>query len=157
MRSKRPRRSQIAAHRLERPSLSAPHQLWSMDYVADQLFDGRRFRALTVVDNYSRKCLAIHAGQSIIGADVTKIMQELSCRMGRTPEWIQIRSPRQVLPPLLSLTQLLPSSSRYTELTPLHSLPSGKSPLEPRAAIRFQLSICVTPEYKQRNTCDYQL
>ena len=36
-----------------------------MDFVADQLFDGRRFRALTVVDNYSRTCLAIHAGQSV--------------------------------------------------------------------------------------------
>lgn len=46
LRRKRPRRRKAAAHRLERPVLC-----WSMDFVADALFDGRRFRALTVVDN----------------------------------------------------------------------------------------------------------
>jgi hypothetical protein len=34
-----------------------------MDFVADALFDGRRFRALTIVDNYSRECLEIEVGQ----------------------------------------------------------------------------------------------
>jgi putative transposase len=52
LRSKRPRRSKTAAHRQERPVLTGPHQCWSMDFVSDQLFDGRRFRALTLVDNY---------------------------------------------------------------------------------------------------------
>lgn len=33
-----------------------------MDFVADNLFDGRKLRALTVVDQYSRECLAIHVG-----------------------------------------------------------------------------------------------
>lgn len=31
-----------------------------MDFVSDALFDGRRFRALTVVDAYTRECLAIY-------------------------------------------------------------------------------------------------
>jgi putative transposase len=48
-----------------------------MDFVADSLFDGRRFRALTVVDNYSRECLAIEAGQSIKGQDVAAVMDHL--------------------------------------------------------------------------------
>ena len=74
LRSKRPRRNRTGAHRLDRIEPQTPHQSWSMDFVADQLFDGRRFRALTVVDNYSHTCLAIHAGQSIKGADVTEIM-----------------------------------------------------------------------------------
>jgi putative transposase len=38
-----------------------------MDFVSDNLFNGRRFRALTVVDNFSRECLAIHAGKSLKG------------------------------------------------------------------------------------------
>ena len=63
-----------------------------MDFVADQLFDGRRFRALTVVDNYSRKCLAIHAGQSIKGTDVTEIMEGLRQRYGQTPDRIQVNN-----------------------------------------------------------------
>lgn len=89
LRSKRPRRNRSGAHRLERVQPKALHQSWSMDFVADQLFDGRRFRALTVVDNYSRKCLAIHVGQSIKGADVTDIMQDISQRHGQTPDRIQ--------------------------------------------------------------------
>ena len=40
----------------------APNQVWSLDFVADQLADGRRFRALTVVDIYTRESLAIEAG-----------------------------------------------------------------------------------------------
>ena len=50
LRSKRPRRNKTAAHRQQRPLLTGPHQCWSMDFVSDQLFDGRRFRAL----NFSR-------------------------------------------------------------------------------------------------------
>lgn len=49
LRSKRPRRNR-AAHRLERVTLTQPHQSWSMDFGADKLFDGRRIRALTIVD-----------------------------------------------------------------------------------------------------------
>jgi len=33
------------------------NQVWSMDFVLDQLFDGRRSRSLTIVDNFSHKCL----------------------------------------------------------------------------------------------------
>ena len=40
-----------------------------MDFVADQLFDGRKIRALTIVDNFSRQCVAIHVGQSLKGED----------------------------------------------------------------------------------------
>ena len=48
-----------------------------MDFVADSLFNGRRFRALTVVDNFSRECLAIEAGQNIRGEDVVTIMNQI--------------------------------------------------------------------------------
>ena len=55
LRCRRPRRRKAAAHRSERPILTMPNQTWSMDFVADALFDGRRFRALTLVDNFSRR------------------------------------------------------------------------------------------------------
>jgi putative transposase len=48
-----------------------------MDFVADSLFKGRRFRVLTIVDSYSRKCLAIEAVQSIKGQDVVAVMERL--------------------------------------------------------------------------------
>jgi putative transposase len=90
LRSKRPRRSKSAAHRLDRIELKKMHQLWSMDFVADQLFDGRKFRALTVVDNFSRKCLAIYVGQSLKGEDVVHVVQKISEQQGTYPERIQV-------------------------------------------------------------------
>ena len=45
LRSKRPRRSKSGAHRLERLANIEIYQCWSMDFVSDALFDGRKFRA----------------------------------------------------------------------------------------------------------------
>ena len=90
LRSKRPKRSRSGSHRLERLDVSSIHQSWSMDFVCDQLFDGRRFRALTVVDNYSRKCLAIHPAQSIKGNDVVGIMERIRHLHNTNPERIQV-------------------------------------------------------------------
>jgi putative transposase len=90
LRTKRPRRNKSAAHRLERPELTRPFQVWSMDFVADQLFDGRKFRALTIVDNFSRYCYAIRNGQSIKGIDVVHVMEELKKKNKITPKRIQV-------------------------------------------------------------------
>jgi putative transposase len=90
LRSKRPRRSKTAAHRQQRPEVTGPHQCWSMDFVSDQLFDGRRFRALTLVDNYSRECLEIEVGQSLKGFDVVAVMERIKTQRGVVPQRIQV-------------------------------------------------------------------
>lgn len=90
LRSKRPRRSKAAAHRMERPVLGGPHECWSMDFVADQLFDGRRFRALTLVDNFSRECVEIEVGQSLKGFDVVDVMERIKLARGIVPKRIQV-------------------------------------------------------------------
>lgn len=61
-----------------------------MDFVADQLFNGRKFRVLTLVDNFSRQCLATRVGQSIKGIDVVRIMDDVKQNHGITPERIQV-------------------------------------------------------------------
>ena len=38
-----------------------------MDFVSDQLYDGRRIRVLTLVDNHTRESLAVHVGQRVHG------------------------------------------------------------------------------------------
>jgi putative transposase len=90
LRSKRPRRSRASAHRLDRLQLLGTNQSWSMDFVMDQLFNGNRFRALTVVDNFSRKCLAIHAGQSLRGSDVVDVMNRIVKERDTLPVRIQV-------------------------------------------------------------------
>jgi putative transposase len=63
LRSKRSRRRKAAAHRLERPLLTAPNQSWSMDFVADALFDGLMLRVLIAMDNFTRESLAIRRSE----------------------------------------------------------------------------------------------
>src|SRR5690606_20718565 len=59
LRVTRQRPCRADSHRSERLVFSNLHDCWSMDFVADALFDGRKIRCLTIVDNYSRKCMAI--------------------------------------------------------------------------------------------------
>lgn len=61
-----------------------------MDFVQDQLFDGRKFRALTVVDNYSRRCLSIHPGKSLKGGDVVEVLDRIKDQEGYVPARIKV-------------------------------------------------------------------
>lgn len=103
LRSKRPRRNRSGAHRLDRIQPTHPNIQWSMDFVADQLFDGRKFRALTLVDNFSRKCLAIHADQSIKGSDVVSVMSQVVLSNGQKPERIQVDNGSEFISKALDL------------------------------------------------------
>jgi putative transposase len=48
-----------------------------MDFVIDVLYDGRSFRAFTIVDNCSRECLAIVVGKSLKGSDVVDTLDSI--------------------------------------------------------------------------------
>ena len=50
-----------------------PNDRWSLDFVSDQLTDGRRFRMLAVVDDCTRECLALIADTSLSGARVVRV------------------------------------------------------------------------------------
>ena len=88
LRTKRPKRKRMAAHRVQRPEVLHPNDCWTMDFISDALFDGRRFRALTVIDQFTRECLAIHADGSIKGEDVVRLMEALAMQRG-APKRIQ--------------------------------------------------------------------
>jgi putative transposase len=85
LRTKRPRRRKAAANRMDRIELSAPNQSWSMDFVSDALFDGKNFRALTVVDNFTRECLAIEVAPSLTGEDVVRVLTRIGQDPGEYP------------------------------------------------------------------------
>jgi transposase InsO family protein len=51
-----------AMHRRERFRPTPPNHVWWLDFVADQLAEGRRFRTLTVPDVFTRESLAIGVG-----------------------------------------------------------------------------------------------
>jgi putative transposase len=89
LRRKRQRRSKAGAHRVEKHEPQGLHTLLSMDFVSDALYDGRRFRCLTVVDNYRRECLAIEVGKSLRGKDVGNVLEGLRILRGIVPKRIQ--------------------------------------------------------------------
>ena len=60
-----------------------PNQHWSLDFVSDQLTDGRRFRILTVVDECTRECLALIADTSLSGARVARELATLFDTRGK--------------------------------------------------------------------------
>jgi putative transposase len=60
-----------------------PNQRWSLDFVSDQLTDGRRFRILTVVDDCTRECLALIADTSLSGARVARELATLFDARGK--------------------------------------------------------------------------
>jgi putative transposase len=61
----------------------APNERWSLDFVSDQLTEGRRFRILTVVDDRTRECLALVADTSLSGTRVARELDRLVTERGK--------------------------------------------------------------------------
>ena len=55
----------------------AINQRWSLDFVSDALSDGRRFRILCIVDDFSRECLATMVDTSLGGVRVVRELEQL--------------------------------------------------------------------------------
>ena len=68
------RRKHMCLHRGPVPQAQRTHERWSMDFVHDQLFDGRLFRVLTVVDQFSRESPLLEPAFSISGRDVAQAL-----------------------------------------------------------------------------------
>jgi putative transposase len=60
-----------------------PNQRWSLDFVADTLVDGRRFRVLVVVDDFTRECIALVVDTSLSGVRVARELDALVQSRGR--------------------------------------------------------------------------
>jgi putative transposase len=72
------------ARRARVPALSAvrPNEKWSMDFVAARLLDGRWFRVLTVVDQFTRECLLLLADSSLSGHKVAMALSQVIAERG---------------------------------------------------------------------------
>ncbi|CAM3254728.1 IS3 family transposase [Burkholderia ubonensis] len=87
LRSKLPKRRKMVVSRRQRYVPRQPDQVWSLDFVADQLANGTRLRALTVVDIYSREALAIEIGRRLRGEDVVAVLNRLVAQR-RAPKFL---------------------------------------------------------------------
>jgi len=59
-----------------------PNQRWSLDFVSDALSNGRRFRVLAVVDDFSRECLALVVDTSLSGLRVGRELDRIAVLRG---------------------------------------------------------------------------
>lgn len=81
---KRPRR-RLAAARPKTPSPTGAGQVWAYDFVFDACANGQKLKCLTVVDEYTRECLAIDVRGSIRGTRVVEVLSKLASIRG-TPK-----------------------------------------------------------------------
>jgi putative transposase len=82
LRRRRPRRRKAVVNREARYRATRVKEAWSMDFVHDQLSNGQSFRALTVIDVYSREALAIEVGQRLRGEQVVAVLNRLVQKHG---------------------------------------------------------------------------
>jgi putative transposase len=75
---KRKRKKRAAQTRIVLPVPTGPNERWSMDFVTDSIVSGRRFRALVLVDDYSRECPAIEVDTSLGGIRVVQVLERLA-------------------------------------------------------------------------------
>jgi putative transposase len=82
MRHKPPRRRIMAKLRDDRSNATGPNQVWAMDWMHDELFDGKRIWVLTVVDTWSRICPVMRVTRSATALVVIAALEEARQRFG---------------------------------------------------------------------------
>ena len=102
------RRRRPAASRGQQPMPAVGfNQRWSMDFVSDQLADGRRIRVLNVLDDFSRRCLAAEVDTSLPGLRVCRVLDQLVSRHGK-PETLLVDNGPEFTGKALDECDLLP-------------------------------------------------
>lgn len=86
----KPRRHRSSVTRPELTRATRVNESWSMDFMADQLFDGRRFRLLTIVDDFTRESLAIEVGRALRGDDVACVLDRIRALRDALPKKIRV-------------------------------------------------------------------
>ena len=79
---KRNRRKKLVRIGVSQPVLSAPNEEWSLDFLCDALATGRTVRVLSIVDNFTRECLALEADTSFASQRVTRVLDDVISRRG---------------------------------------------------------------------------
>ena len=80
---RRGRRKRALGTRRPMVLLISANERWSLDFVSDAFTDGRRFRVLAVVDDFTRECLGLIADTPLSGARVVRELDTLMARRGK--------------------------------------------------------------------------
>ena len=87
-------RKRIAAgKRVPLPLPVQPDERWSVDFMSDQLADGRVLRTLNIVDDFTRECLAIEVDTSLSGHRIVRVLEELGAEARRPRSLVMDNGP----------------------------------------------------------------
>ena len=84
------RRKMARRQRVARSMAVGPNQSWSMDLMSDKLADGRSFRILTVVDQFTRECVGLEADRAMTGMKVAQALHRAKVERGSLPATITV-------------------------------------------------------------------
>lgn len=76
------RKQRAQRQRVALGQAATTNEKWSMDFVAQRLADGRWIRVLTVVDQYTRECLTLHADTALSGEKVANALDKVVALRG---------------------------------------------------------------------------
>jgi putative transposase len=85
----RRRRRRSATLRQPRALVTQPNERWAMDFMHDVLATGQRVRVFTLVDVYTRECIALEVARSFGGGDVARMLSGAGVREGGLPPIVQ--------------------------------------------------------------------
>ena len=83
------RKKRASQLRVMLPTANQVNERWSMDFVTDRLANGKAFRILTVVDQFSRQCPLLETGRSLTGKEVVEALERLAM-FGTLPKSITV-------------------------------------------------------------------
>lgn len=75
--------------RQPRAVVSQPNERWAMDVMHDVLATGQHVRVFTLLDVYTRECVALEVARSFSGSDVTRMLSDAGERLGGLPAIVQ--------------------------------------------------------------------
>lgn len=122
------RRRRKRLTRADRVPLPMPGQRlerWSMDFTVDTLADGRGFRTLNIVDDFTRECVAIEVDRSLPGLRVARVLDRLHAAIG-LPQCIVVDNGPEFAGRTLSV---VPSSARGPHTIPVADFGGRSVPL----------------------------
>ena len=84
------RRKIARRQRVPTSGATCANQCWSMDFVSDKFADGHSFRILTVIDQFTRECVALEADRAMTGSKVAEALECARKQRDGLPESITV-------------------------------------------------------------------
>ena len=86
---RRAKKRRVTPSQAARQSARQRDEVWSYDFISDALVNGRSVRILSVIDEYTRECVALRAALSFPARRVIDTLEETLICQGRKPQWLR--------------------------------------------------------------------